>query len=676
MKSKKKFFMLLLVSLLFLSLSFFGIYRYIQYREYIKASPYDILVSDVSADSVTISWKTDIDTPTFIKLGESEKLWGNEKYTRFHSVRLSGLKESSKYSFSISDGREVWEEIGDISSELSKYILDDLSFTTSAPKEEVSLPEVRELNVLPNEYVYVSLYNKDTGEYSDVKSYTANRFGGIAVDINSFNISGDNLEILDIGYFTAQRNNSAKESIDVYAAEINCNQDVSKQTINGINKEQFADLATRWVAGRGKHYALECFNDVVYRAKKKGVDPAFALTIWLNESGASNYTQNASLSGLVEDFGIHGLSSVPVQNFNKQIEHFLTLSHNYTCKGLTSWEAWGNIYKWGSCNENDPVKRQQGIDYYKGIEQVYEWVTDGRKLPAKVTGLPVSGGDEDSGGGESEEGSLCCALKIDNREAFRGDYENGMEGKTCDDVWKVGRTVYGGKIEYSVEIKNKNKSACEVDYTGVCCELANDVKWYPKSLCSKTVPNIKTSKECNGLKKDLSVYKITLQKGINFVGFDFTPSYKNTEMYASNLIEIYPDILLIGNFEGYEWKDLIKKSEKLPFAGSDFYFEQNKGYLIVSSEAVTIELDGWKDSTLKYSELNNGWNLVGGTLYTKSNKASSLIQSLSTENISVDTVGVWSTELGRFNYRREEESNIYGEDITLKSNEGIFLKKK
>lgn len=706
MKNKKKFFVLLLISTVALVSLFLGIMKLLEYISYTKATPYDVLISDIESNSVTISWKSDNDAPSYIKIGESDKLFGKEESVKYHRVKLSGLKELSKYSFAISDGKREWEKAIDNSTNLERYTIKEFIFSTTEQKEEITLPKIEEINVLPNELIYVVLKSGD--QYSNIRSYSANRFGGITVDTNAFNIPAGDIEIININYITSQRgrkNNVHK----IFASDVNCNQDVSAQSIDGVSREGFTDLATRWVAGRGKNYAKECFNDVVYRAKREGVDPAFALTIWLNESGASNYTQNANLSGMVEDFGIHGNPSVPVQNFNKQIDHFLTLTHSYSCPGLSAWEAWGNMYRWGNCNENDPVKRQVGIDYYKGIETAYGWVTNGRKLPGEVTGLPKSG---DDGGSEDnpEQGSLCCALKIDNQEQFQGDYENNVAGKTCEQVWSPGRNLYGGKLEYSVEIKGKGKSSCEVKYEGVCCKISGQQIWYPKTLCTEVVPNIYSSNACtqNATEKKcyfkdgkyqwlpistgddyikeittqtqcdernrISVHKISLTEGVNFVGFDFNPMYKGSAMLASNLVESSSDVLLVGNFEGYGWKDLIKKSEKLPFAGNDFTLEQNKGYLVITNKDTTIEFDGWKKSSAEYSNISDGWNLVGGTLYTKSYRASSLIKSLAGKSISVDTVGVWNLQTGMFSYRKEEGEQIYGEDITLKANEAIFLR--
>ncbi len=700
MRNKRKYITLLFISLFLISFAY-GIYRYIKYREYIYATPYDVMVFDSNPNSISLFWKTDVDTPTYVKLGNSEKPLGNGEITRFHTITLLGLKASSKYTFSISDGDSVWTESKDRSDNLKSFALGKYEFLTKKEKNEILIPNVEEVNTLPNERIYVVL--KKDQSYSDVRSFVANKFGGVAIDRNEFNNSNGNIEILDLGA-PSMKDISNILIPKAHSAEINCNQNVPPQSIDGVSKEGFANLATRMVAGRGKHYALECFNDVVYRAKAKGVDPAFALTIWLNESGASNYTQNSDNSGIIEDFGIHGNPSVPTQNFSKQIEYFLQLKHSYSCDGLTAWEAWGNMYRWGDCNEDNLVNRQIGIDYYKGIEAVYGWVTNGRKLPEKVVGLEVIES------GIAEEGSLCCALKISNQDKFQGDYENDMSGRTCEQVWKVGRTLYGGKLEYSVEIKDKDKTSCEVKYDGVCCKVSGVQKWYPKVLCNDIVPNVYSANACNqtadvdnkcyfkdgkyqwlpistgndyitdiSSKNDceernkVSTYKISLSEGVNFVGFDFNPIYKGAAMFASNLVEFNSDVLLVGNFQEYAWKDLIKKSEKLPYAGNDFSLEQNKGYLVVVSKDTNIELGGWKKSSTEYSQLIDGWNLVGGSLYTKSYKASALIKSLAEKNLQVNTVAIWNLQTGMFNYRRESNEDVYGEDITFKTNEAIFL---
>jgi hypothetical protein len=714
MRLTRKKIIVLTASLFALITISFLTFRFVEKYDYVSNSPYDVLISDITEESVIISWKTENEIPTHILIGESEKLWGDGEPTTSHRVKLSGLKASSRYTFKISDGKRIWDRplVGN-SFSLSDFVVSDFAFETTEPLEGISIPIAEELRALPNELVYVTLHNRISGEYYGIKSAYANKYGGVVVDRRSFNTEylTDDMIIKNIEYFSYINVRSANRK--VYASEINCNQKVPRQEFDGLSREKFADLATRWVAGRGKNYAYECYYDVIYRARREGVDPAFALSIWLNESGASNYTQNSSLYGFIEDFGIHRQPSAPVQNFDKQIEYFLKLKHTAQCPGLTAWEAWGNNYRWGNCNESNQVRRQIGIDYYRQIEKVYGWVSNGRPLPSKVAGLEkVDIEVANTSGWGTIDGPLCCALKITGQEKFQGDFENNVGDKSCEEVWKPGRTLYGGTLEYSVEIKDKVAEACEVKYSGVCCKLTNDVKWYPSQLCTQVIQNISTSEECKSFaneracffrdgmyswlpkyiaddylsevkdkstcesRNNIQTYKIELSRGVNFIGLDFNPMYHASPMYASTLIEMNPKIMLIGNFEGYDWKDLIKQSDSMPFAGEDFELKQNKGYLVVVSENSVLEIDGWKDLKAKYIKLDEGWNLVGGHLYSQSYNASGLIRELKSNEIEVQTVGMWTPEIGMFTYRIENnQGEVFGEDFRLTRNHGIFLRK-
>ena len=682
MKNKKKNILLLSISILLLCSLAFGIYKYIQHKEYVFASPYDVLISDIYHNSVTISWKTDTYTPSYIKLGENEKLWGNEEKVKSHRIKISGLKELSSYKFSITDGKKEWNISKSNTFDLERFVLNEFSFSTTEFKNEISLPSVEELSVQPYELVYLVLKNGE--QYSTVRSFTANRYGGIAINTDMFDFDNNEYEILNIKYETSQKISSKGLVSSIYAADspINCNKNAPSQSIDGKSREEFADLATRWVGGAGKHYALECYNDVVLRAKNAGVDPAFVLTIWLHESGASNYTKFPG----VQDFGIN-FGGVPSENFEKQITAFLNLKHDATCSNLPCyWEAWGNMYRTGSCNEGNAARRQVGIDYYKQIERQYGYVTNGRSLPnhpliAKQnqnTGCSATPSPSPSPSPSPtpspapNTSGLCCALKLDNQEKFQGDFEDNTGTKTCDQIWKIGRNVYDGKIQYSVAIPNKSRQSCETKYEGACFLRDGQYKWLPKILGKDSLQGVSTYAQCQS-KNSTSLYKISLHKGVNFVGFDFTPSYELATMLASDLIKSNSNILLVGNFNEYEWKDLIKQSQSIPFAGNDFELKQNKGYLIITDKDITLELSGWKDDSLQYDKYTTGWNLVGGTHYTKSSVASSLVDTLAQSNILVDTVAVWNTQTAMFNYRRKESTQIYGEDFSLKENEGIFL---
>lgn len=125
--------------------------------------------------------------------------------------------------------------------------------------------------------------------------------------------------------------------------EVNCNQNAPEGSAS-ISKEEFVKKANAWRLG-GRNYASECYNDVVNRAKCAGVNPDYALAVWLHESGASNY-------GIanVEDFGIHGQASAPPKNFDKQITKFLSLKLGQFCPGLEYWLSFSTNFLTGTCD--------------------------------------------------------------------------------------------------------------------------------------------------------------------------------------------------------------------------------------------------------------------------------------------------------------------------------------
>jgi len=702
---KKEYVLILKLFFLVLVLSFVLFFGERQY-EYITSSPYDVIISDISNSSAIVSWKTRRDVPTYILLSSTEIL-GNGVREKFHRVIVEDLEEETDYTFSISNGKRTWDSaIYETSDSLRPFVTDGFKFVTAKEKDDLVLPSHSSLILLPHELVYVTLFDGETGEYSDVRSTYANRYGGAVFVKENFLVDEPSkYSIKNINYFS-----SSSEEISlipkVFAAEINCNQNIPYLPSNAISREAFAGLANRWVSGRGKNYAYECYNDVIYRAKKAGVDPAFVLTMWLKESGASNYTWNPDAIGTIEDFGIHGKRGIPVENFDKQIEYFLTLGHDVNCTGLSKWEAWGNYYRYGTCNSNDPIQRADGIDYYKDVATLYSWITNGSRLPDFVTGntkiksIP-----------EEIYQQKCCALKLEGSETLLGVFRNNVGTKRCESLFPRGTSLQGYKVEYSILLETeKSQKSCETNYGGVCCRLNNELKWYPTYLCDDILTDITNSKACNDYKgeracffrdgkyqwlpkilandnlegvnssalclerNNISTYTIDLSKGINFVGFDFSPLKNGKALSASDILEIYPDISLVANFQNYEWIDIIVDSEGIPFAGKDFEVLQNSGYLLISDRALTISLDGWTDSNLGMKKLDEGWTLVGGSIYTEYKDASSLISMLKEKGFEIDTVALWSNELSSFIYRRELDKKVYGENIAFPSNVGFFLR--
>ena len=686
--------------LLLLFLTIFLFISFLNHQEFKNSSPFDVVISDVKPYSVNISWKTLKEVPTYVKVDNEKQLFGDGTPLTFHQVNISGLKELTEYNFIISDGNSEWKKpLIQNSKELKNIVKKDFSFITTKLSDEISLPFLMEISSNPDELVYVSLHNTLTGMDSKVKSVKTNQFGNSLIDRNSFNLNWKEGEFVVNVYPAITFNTNLSQSISVYASEINCNLNAPPQTIDGVTREQFANYATRWVDGRGKNYAFECFNDVVYRSRMAGVDPAFSLTVWLNESSASNYTQNIKQYGHIEDFGIHGLSSVPAQNFNAQITHFLKMTHKVTCSGLSSWEAWGNMYRFGSCNSGNPAQRNSGIDYYKKTENLYRWITNGKRLPATVTGLPIPVDiGHDLGNWSPLAEPVCCVAQFEEKEDLVGLYNEDILELSCEELWSI-KENENLNIKGYVQIEDIEKNDCEIEFQSSCCRVGNEILWYPSKYCTFVIEGIDNSSSCEqytnqkacffreerfqwlpkgigedmvinidsevacNLRNDVSKHSIKLKKGVNFIGFDFTPSYNQDVLYASRLMSIYPQLSLIGSYKDNEWSQLISKSNSYLFTGLDFYFEQSQGYLFIVDQDLTIELNGWKNSETSTPTLDEGWNFL-------------LSDAVNLEK-NIDRLGTWSQEKESLSYDIDREyEDVLGVKTESSKYQAVFMLKK
>lgn len=166
--------------------------------------------------------------------------------------------------------------------------------------------------------------------------------------------------------------------IEMTATE--CNQNVSDSMVGskylGSFKANFISLADRWSAkcpGPDKNMAEECYNYVASEAKKAGVNPAFALTIWLNESGASNYCAGGATT---QDFGIN----LPAlyQNIAGQLKSFLLMAKMKLCSGTAGFvepmHGWLSRFQSsaGVCNPSDSVATNY---YFDVMNTTWNWVT-------------------------------------------------------------------------------------------------------------------------------------------------------------------------------------------------------------------------------------------------------------------------------------------------------------
>ncbi len=175
----------------------------------------------------------------------------------------------------------------------------------------------------------------------------------------------------------------------VGGGEINCNESAPDPgPVSGLLSK---DALVAEFSGEFPGNNIEkCYNDVVNRAREAGYDPAFAMAIWIEESGASDYEQFP----VVYDFGCRG--STPNNDFNAQISCFLNLKNFYlspifdSCKssasGPITMEDFLLIFSEGfrACDSNDSDCYRSyctNPQFPQRIRDFYSRVSGGRSLP-------------------------------------------------------------------------------------------------------------------------------------------------------------------------------------------------------------------------------------------------------------------------------------------------------
>jgi hypothetical protein len=274
----------------------------------------------------------------------------------------------------------------------TKDIYISLSTTSSTPKIDdiwsrlVAGPESIFKRIFPKTNVVGGL-----GQIMDIPgstniTYSAPGISQSQTDLKLPHIGGISEYFLK-GIQTMLRPKGYGESISFASgplAKIDCDKNAPDVSLkNTLGKEEYAALATRWAGGTTGNHALECYNDTVRRAQEAGVNPAFALTIWLKESDASNY----NISQV--DFG--AVSPTPA-GFVGQIMEFLSRAKSYTvsdtrCNWSTlppdkkdNMHVFTWIYRSGRCDPNYPLpdaSESEKIpeDYYENLKAAWYLIT-------------------------------------------------------------------------------------------------------------------------------------------------------------------------------------------------------------------------------------------------------------------------------------------------------------
>jgi len=197
---------------------------------------------------------------------------------------------------------------------------------------------------------------------------------------------------------TNSDDDSVSPSVDV------CSQTCSNSALEGINmplpnniRGNFMDLVSRWVDGCTPNNTTLAsienkYDQVTQQAYQAGMNPVFALSIWLNESGASNYQCLCHMGNdTAQDFGqnrpeLETLFSCPsgtvttdrfqiqLSRFLNNPSYYLTLcpTNNFACE----WERFGAIYHYGECSSSDAANT-----YINSIRNIYNLIAPGLVFP-------------------------------------------------------------------------------------------------------------------------------------------------------------------------------------------------------------------------------------------------------------------------------------------------------
>jgi hypothetical protein len=165
------------------------------------------------------------------------------------------------------------------------------------------------------------------------------------------------------------------------SGDINCNQNVPEQSVSGLIKSEGSRLASIWYDASfgGQDYFDECNNDAIQTARAGGMDPIFALAVWIHESGASNYIAGRSRAGVpVEDFGIHTAPGVGPEDFRAQADYFVKLNYSGCPKNLTSWIS---MYYFGNSCTPTGTELVGVNQYISELQFIYNVMAPGVSLP-------------------------------------------------------------------------------------------------------------------------------------------------------------------------------------------------------------------------------------------------------------------------------------------------------
>lgn len=724
-KSKKYPILFSLAILLFLA-TMVILLKGIEETRILLEQPTDIVVANTSTVATQIYWKAN---PGQIQRLEYKKATESGLYKtaktsiidteipnkqRIYYTTLSDLEPNTKYLFRIESENKIWDE--------------EYSFKTKPISDEVFLPEITTgktnkkrillITVDGEQHIQDTQYHGTWALDTQGKNYTVETYADY---VKESELKSQLMDLI---------------SSPIYAQSgANCQTNILVNVPTSPSKAKVTDILNRWVQSCPLGgYPEVCYEDVYCRALKYGIDPAFAITIWSNESGGSNYADKPS----VKDFGITNLASVPAANFDKQIEHFLQNNAVPSYTGKCVWNPdferiyqptlgtgvilWGARFLTGGCTTVDQLK--QGYEYMSQINQIYGWYTNKTLTwPFTVTAqpnacsyasaytntsynscnskgpispnptpptttrkwLPVTGIGNDGKRISPEVDLPCKSLGwntyctcIWNYNIKPGEYTKDAQiGETCTTGGKViptpapqPPTPPTPPAPQPPTPPTPPTPQPPVPEEKGCCLFNDSVEYTEVKECAGEILENITERYC----KENNA-RVNLLKGINMFEAPLVVNSSQIKIgTAKELIETSnKEILAVGLFRNDQWEKIVK-NENGQIYGTDFNFIPGEVYTVITLEDIEIPI---KTINIPYQiEISQlvGWNLVPTSLFKNT--------SSTTKNILLDTdysyikqVAVWNNQQSLFDYTlRDNAGKIFGDSINISKETGIFIK--
>lgn len=686
----------ILIIILILSLTLLYIFKQTEINLFVSDltnTPQNVTISNITDNSFTVSWYTkekdqgyllyDTDEISNWLYKEQDTLYASDERVKFgnldtpiedktyytHHITIEGLDSETIYNFKVSNGTRIWD-ISEISN--SSNTLYATQFYTKTLEQPTTLKNPTPLygrNTLNNKTSTDSILYVINDKTEEVLSTTTNDTGYWLVDLTNSTIENQRINVIvqtnnnlnryqtSINYpaYTNKRvdlnietETTTKLISQVYAKSINCDQSVADQSIPGTkDADAYAKLASNWTNGAGKTYAKECYNDTVCTAKKAGIDPTFALLVWLHESAASNYT---FASSPIEDFGIH-IPSVPQEDYKAQITKFTQLSHTNPCSALSFWDGWATNYLNGSCDptEKNFLTGETGPEYAASMKEIWSWVSS-NSFPSKIKIAPSSAG---CGGGGTTTGCVeqCPGSDGVLRSCTPPESDGTSEDSLCN---SAGRVQSCGNQPY-------------------CCPSADGDWTTDMSKC----PNYEDLDNPDD-PGDVKNFKIDFQKNLSLISFPFTPLNGDMEsLHASDFMNEFSNksnnyFEWIAQFKNNKWSIYTIDDDGSTGVGTDFEIIPGEGYMVMTedtvSEEFTITMSGLELEENPIHSFRDGWNLIGlGS--NETHKASTYLEDITDGHSN----SYWDNPTATYKGIILEDDKLYGEDFNMTELLGYFI---